>query len=67
MDKIDINQLEQNQSSERLMDESVSIEQSRELNNKARQFGHDTVTDAQVKNEMTFSMMNCMPCKRIDE
>ena len=68
MDSVDINMLEAEQSNNgRLMAEEVSIEQSRQLNNTQRSFGHESVTKSQVKDEMTATFMNCKPCKRIDE
>ena len=68
MDSVDINMLEAEQSNNgRLMAEEVSIEQSRQLNNTQRSFGHDTVTNKQVLDEMQYTLMSCKDCKRIDE
>ncbi len=45
------------------MNEATSIEQSRNLNKPGRSFDDKLVTDEQIKSEMTFSMINCSPCK----
>ncbi len=48
------------------MNEAVAIEQSRELNKPSRSFDEKLVTDEQLANEMTHTMVSAMPCKRKD-
>ena len=68
MDSLDIEQLNEKQLTNRLMDESVSLQSAREaMKPKKVYFGHDKVTDQQVKDEMTHTMMNCTTIKPCGE
>ena len=66
MDYIDEEQLTHEQGTKRLMDESVSIEQSRGLNQQTAHFNDKLVTEKQIIDEMMHTKIMCMPCKRKD-
>ena len=68
MDSLDIEQLNEKQLTNRLMDESVSLQSAREaMKPKKVYFGHDLVTDQQVADEMTHTFMNCTTIKMCGE
>ena len=47
----------------RMMNEAVAIEQSRDLNKPSRSFEEKLVTEDDVKDEMTYTMINCTEIK----
>ena len=48
------------------MNEAVAIEQARDLNKPSRSFEEKIVTEDDVVNEMTHTLVSAMPCKRKD-
>jgi len=66
MDDFDRVQIEQeNNTGGRLMSESVSLENAkRAFEVRTYNVDGDLVTDADVRDEMLFTMMNCLPCVR---
>ena len=64
MDDFDRLQLDQQQSKERLISESVSLENAqRAYEVRTHKFSGDTVTEQQVKDELLYTMMQCSKCE----
>jgi len=65
MDYADINQIEKQNGTTRLMSESVSLENAkRAFEVRTYNIDGDLVTDADVRDEMRYTMISCSPCVR---
>ena len=64
MDDFDRLQLDQQQSKERLISESVSLENAkRAYEVRTHKFSEGTATEQHVIDEMQFTYMSCSPCE----